>query len=177
MLVQAGKGYPPLRAGLAFLPLAAMVAAGSAIAGRVARGGAERPAATLITGFAIAVAGLLWLWLSLTLPGHSYAVDLLPGLIFSGSGHGAIYTSMFIIGTRDVPPAHQGTAGALLTTSQYVSGALTVAVLTIVRGGSPREAEFRTAFLLTAGAAASGLLLVAIRQQRLAAGAGPSAHR
>jgi MFS family permease len=95
----------------------------------------------------------------------SIAADLLPGLIISGFGHGIIYTSMFIIGTHDVPSAYQGTAGALLTTSQYLSGALTVAVLTLALGPSPDHAGFRTAFLLITAAAASGLVLVASRRR------------
>ncbi|WP_410050389.1 MFS transporter [Actinomadura sp. HBU206391] len=122
LLLQSMKGYPPLRAGLAFLPLALMVTAGSMAAGRAVR--RFGPAGVLVGGFATAALGLLWL--SLTLSGDTYAVDLLPGVLLSGFGHGVIYTSMFIIGTHDVPSAHQGTAGALLTTSQYLSGALTL---------------------------------------------------
>lgn len=163
LLLQTSKGYPPLWAGLAFLPLALMVTAGSTSAGRAVRRLA--PATVLIAGFALASVGLLWL--SLTLRGDSFVVDLLPGLLLSGFGHGAIYTSMFIIGTRDVPPAHQGMAGALLTTSQYLSGALTVAVLALVLGPSPGDADFRTAFLITTAAATAGLVLIATRHRRL----------
>ncbi len=163
LLLQSMKGYPPLRAGLAFLPLALMVTAGSTTAGRAVR--RLGPGTVLLGGFAAATSGLLWL--SLALHGDSYAVDLLPGLVLSGFGHGVIYTSMFIIGTRDVPPAHQGTAGALLTTSQYLSGALTVAVLTLVLGPVPDHAAFRTAFLLTTAAAAAGLVLAAVQRLRL----------
>jgi hypothetical protein len=76
---------------------------------------------------------------------------------------------MFIIGTHDVPPEHQGTAGALLTTSQYLAGALTVAVLTLALGPSPDDARFRVAFLLTTGAAAAGMLLAAARGRGSAA--------
>jgi MFS family permease len=154
------KGYTPLEAGLAFLPLALMVTAGGTTAGRIVhRLGAGR---TLVAGFAIATAGLLWL--SLTLHGDAYAADLLPGLVLSGFGHGIIYTSMFIIGTHDVPSAHQSTAGALLTTSQYLSGAVTVAVLTLTLGTSPDYASFRIAFLLTTAAAASGMVLAGTRR-------------
>ncbi|MFI6684769.1 MFS transporter [Streptomyces sp. NPDC050485] len=160
LLLQSLKGYPPLAAGLAFLPLAVMVTAGSATAGRAVR--RTGPATVLVAGFALAAAGLLWI--ALALAGDSYAVDLLPGLLLSGFGHGAIYTSMFIIGTHDVPAAHQGTAGALLTTSQYLSGAVTVAVLTLVLGPSPDDARFRTAFWLTTVAAAAGGALVAARR-------------
>jgi hypothetical protein len=37
--------------------------------------------------------------------GDSYAVDLLPGLVLGGFGHGVVYTSMFIMGTHDVASA------------------------------------------------------------------------
>lgn len=163
LLLQSLKGYPPLPAGLAFLPLAVMVTAGSTTAGRAVR--RLGPAGALGGGFLTATVGLLWL--SLALPGDSYALDLLPGLVLSGFGHGVIYTSMFIIGTRDVPPSHQGTAGALLTTSQYLAGAVTVAVLTLVLGPSPDHPDFRTAFLLTTAAAAIGLVIAAAARRGL----------
>jgi MFS family permease len=156
LLLQGRKGYSPLQAGLAFVPLALMITAGSTTAGRTAR--RFRPAAVLAAGFGIAVAGLLWL--SVTLVGDSYPVDLLPGLLLSGFGHGMIYTSMFIIGTHDVPAEHQGTAGALLTTSQYLSGAFTLAILTLALGAAPDDAAFRTAFLITTAAATGGLVLI-----------------
>jgi fucose permease len=119
----------------------------------------------LIGGFTTAAIGLCWL--SLALRGDSYLADLLPGLVLSGFGHGVIYTSMFIIGTRDVPSEHQGAAGALLTTSQYLSGAVTVAVLTLVLGATPDDGRFRTAFLITTGAAAAGMVLITARRRRL----------
>jgi predicted MFS family arabinose efflux permease len=161
LLLQAAKGYSPLQAGLAFLPLAVLVTAGNVVAGRAVR--RRSPATVLIGGFAVAAAGLLWL--TLALHGESYVVDLLPGVLLSGFGHGVIYASMFIIGTHDVPAAQQGTAGALLTTSQYLSGAFTVAVLTLALGPAPDLASFRTAFLLTTVAAAAGLLAVAMRRR------------
>ena len=155
LLLQTMKGYDALRAGLAFVPLAVLVTAGNAVAGRAVR--AFRPATVLAGGFALATAGLAWL--ALALSGDSYAADLLPGLLLSGLGHGVIYTSMFVIGTRDVPATHQGTAGALLTTSQYLSAAVTVAILTLVLGPAPDHAAFRAAFLVTAAAAAAGFAL------------------
>jgi predicted MFS family arabinose efflux permease len=111
----------------------------------------------LTGGFAIAAVGLGWL--VLTPGGDSYAADLLPGLLISGFGHGVIYTSMFIIGTRDVPAEHQGAAGSLLTTSQYLSGAVTVAILTLVLDGH----GFRWAFAVTALAALAGVVLALAR--------------
>ncbi len=164
LLLQSAKNYAPLQAGFAFLPLAVMVTVGSMAAGRAVR--RFSPPTVLAGGFAIAAIGLVWL--SLTLHGDAYVVDLLPGLIISGFGHGVIYTSMFIVGTRDVPSAHQGAAGALLTTSQYLSGAITIAILTLVLGSAPNDDGFRTTFLLTTAAAVAGIILIAAQSRRLA---------
>jgi MFS family permease len=155
LLLQDMKGYDALQAGLAFVPLAVLVTAGNGAAGRALR--TYAPATVLAAGFAVAAAGLVWL--ALTLHGDSYAVDLLPGLLLSGFGHGVIYPAMFVIGTQDVPARHQGTAGALLTTSQYLSAAITVAVLTLVLGPAPEHAAFRVAFLVTTAAAVAGAAL------------------
>ncbi|GAA3540131.1 MFS transporter [Kribbella ginsengisoli] len=154
LLLQSQKAYTPLQAGLAFLPLAVLVTIGNTAAERSVR--RYGPAVVLAAGFTIAAAGLLWLAVALE---GSYAGSLLPGLLLSGFGHGIIYTCMFIIGTHDVRQEQQGTAGALLTTSQYLAGALTIAVLTLVLTDSPGPTEFRTAFLLTTAAAAAGALL------------------
>jgi hypothetical protein len=72
-----------------------------------------------------------------------------------------IYTSMFVIGTHDQPADLQSTAGALLTTSQCLSGALTVAILTLVLGTAPDAGRFRIAIALTAVAAGAGSFLAA----------------
>ena len=164
LLLQSAKGYTPLQAGLAFLPLAVMVTCGSTAAGRIVR---NVPASTvLIGGFTIAAVGLAWL--ACALYGNSYVADLLPGLVISGFGHGVIYTSMFVIGTHDVPSDHQSAAGALLTTAQYLSGAITLAILTLVLGRSPSNDCFRAAFLITSAAAAAGIVMIAAQQRRLA---------
>ncbi len=165
LLLQSTKGYTPLQAGLAFLPLAGMITLGSVTAGRAVR--VFSAPSVLIGGFAIAVVGLVWLALGLS--GDSYAADLLPGILVSGFGHGIIYTSMFIIGTRDVPPEQQGAVGAILTTTQYLSAAITIAILTLVLGRSPNYDSFRTAFLITALAAVAGIVLIVVQHGQLTA--------
>jgi hypothetical protein len=89
-----------------------------------------------------------------------------------------IYTSMFAIGTRDVPAAYQGAAGSLLTTSQYLSAAVTVALLTLVLDVS----GFPAAFAVTAGFAVAGVALAAALYVRtsasgVAAGSGSISSR
>jgi MFS family permease len=155
LLLQTLRHYSPLRAGLAFLPLALMVTVGSVVTGRAAR--RLSPAVALTAGFVIALAGLTWI--VVLLPDDFYPVGLLPGLLLSGFGHGAIYTATFTIGTGGVPDEYQGTAGALLTTAQYVAGAVTLAVLTLILARYRGYAGFTAAFLVIAAAAGAGALL------------------
>ena len=161
LLVQSERGYSPVQAGLAFLPLALLITVGNTLAGRLL----QRVSAptVLMAGFMTAAVGLGWL--VPTLDGSSYAGHLLPGLLLSGLGHGLIYTAMFVIGTSDVPAHQQGTAGALLTTTQYLSGALTLAVLTLVLGDSAGAGDLRAAFGVITGAAVAGVVLAAVARR------------
>lgn len=155
LLLQKLEGFTPLEAGLGFLPLAALVSVGNIVAGKlVPRWSAG---VTLATGFGISAVGL-GIFVGF-LGSGSYATNLLPGLLLSGFGHGIIYTSMFVIGTRDIPADLQGSAGALLTTSQYLSAAVSLALLTIVLGTEPQSTQFRWAFLVTTIAAFLGLIV------------------
>ncbi|UWD79243.1 MFS transporter [Curtobacterium flaccumfaciens] len=152
LLLQQAHGYSPLQAGFGFLPLAVMVTIGNIVAGRlISRLPVER---VLLVGFIIGAGGLLLL----AITGRAdYAYGVLPGLLISGFGHGIIYTSMFALGTAEVPAGLEGGAGALLTTSQYLSSSVTVAVLTIVLTVVEGDAAFTVAFLVTAACAVAGL--------------------
>lgn len=154
LLLQTMRGDSPAQAGLAFLPLAAAVTVGSSVTGRLVR--RLGVTATLATGFGTATIGLAWLALMVR---AGYATGLLPGLVVSGVGHGVIYTSTFILGSRDVPARQQGTSGALLTTAQYLAGAVMLAVLTLILGRAGGYAGFAVAFGVTAAAAAAGALI------------------
>ena len=133
-----------MRAGFAFLPLAVCVTVGSTVTGRVVRRFGVR--ATLAAGFGVAAAGLAWLEVMVH---GSYITGLLPGLLVSGVGHGVIYAAMFILGSRDVLARQQGRR-ALITTAQYLAGAVMLAVLTLIpawaaatRGSRSRSASPR----------------------------------
>ncbi|MET8729289.1 MFS transporter [Streptomyces parvus] len=155
LLLQDGRGYEPLAAGIAFLPLAACITLGNVLAGRLLNILDVRR--TLTLAFVIGAAGLILLGLSTS--SHDYLTALLPGLVVSGLGHGMIYTSMFVGGTRDVADHNQGVAGAMMTTTQYAGGALGVAVVVLVLGTDIGDGAFRAAFLLAAGLAVAGAAL------------------
>lgn len=157
LLLQQEHDYRPLAAGLGFLPLAALVTVGNIVAGRlIPRWTSPR---VLLLGFVLSAVGLALL--AATGVGHGYSTGVLPGLLISGFGHGIVYTSMFSLGTSDVPPGLEGGAGAILTTSQYLSAAVTVALLTIVLAVSPPSLRFAAAFAVTTLFAVAGAALAA----------------
>lgn len=155
LLVQQLRGYDPLAAGLAFLPMAVAIAVANSVAARIV--GAIGVRATLALAFVADAAGLLLL--AFQVHGDSYVLNLLPGLLVTGFAHGVTYVSMFIAGTADVEDRNQGVGSALMTTSQYMAGALGVAVLVLVLGADPGPDAFAWAFATTAIAAAGGAVL------------------
>ncbi|MFV2009862.1 MULTISPECIES: MFS transporter [unclassified Micromonospora] len=155
LLLQQLRGYGPIAAGLAFLPMAVAIAVANSVAPRLVNAiGARR---TLALAFATNTVGLLLM--AAQVHGDSYLVHLLPGLLITGFGHGITYVSMFIAGTADVEDRNQGVGSALMTTSQYMSGALGVAVLVLVLGADPGPDGFGWALVTTAIAAAGGAVL------------------
>ncbi|MFI5910709.1 MFS transporter [Dactylosporangium sp. NPDC051541] len=150
LMLQNRDGYQPLEAGLAFLPLAVLVTVGSSLTERLVRRFGLTP--TLAGGFATAALGLGLL--AATARG-TYVIGVLPGLLISGAAHGVIYTAMFVLGGRDVPAERQSSAGATMTTAQYLAGAVAVAVLTLPL----RDDRYGLAFGLTAAAAAAGAVV------------------
>jgi EmrB/QacA subfamily drug resistance transporter len=155
LLLQQLRDYGPFAAGLAFLPMAVAIAMANSVAGHIV--GAIGVRATLTLAFVADAAGLLLL--ALQVQGDSYLLHLLPGLLITGFAHGLTYVSMFIAGTADVDDRNQGVGGALMTTSQYMSGALGIAILVLVLGADPDAGDFGAAFVVTAVAAAGGAVL------------------
>ncbi|MBN3929222.1 MFS transporter [Streptomyces verrucosisporus] len=155
LLLQELRGYGPLSAGLAFLPMAVAITVANSVAARLVDALGVR--LTLTLAFLADAAGLLML--AFQVRGDSYVADLLPGLLVTGFAHGVTYVVMFIAGTADVEDRNQGVAGAMMTTAQYMSGALGIAVLVLVLGTDPGQDDFGRAFVATAVAALLGAAL------------------
>ncbi|WBB73437.1 MFS transporter [Micromonospora sp. WMMD1128] len=155
LLLQQLRGYGPIAAGMAFLPMAVAIAVANSVAARIVSVLGVRMALTL--AFVGNAAGLLLL--ATQVHGENYLLHLLPGLLITGFAHGVTYVSMFIAGTADVADRNQGVGSALMTTSQYMAGALGIAVLVLVLGPDPDAQSFGAAFLTTALAAGAGAVL------------------
>ena len=117
--------FSALRAGAAYVPIAAIVMVGSiGGSGLVPRLG-TRP--LIIAGAAIATGGLYWVS-RIPVNGY-YWTDIFPPLMIMGLGLGLVFVCVQIAGNAGVPPDKAGLAGALITASFQVGVALGLAIL------------------------------------------------
>jgi EmrB/QacA subfamily drug resistance transporter len=131
--------FSPLRAGAAYVPIAAIVAVGSiGGSGLVPRLG-TRP--LIIAGAVIATGGLYWVS---RIPVHGYYwTDIFPPMMVMGLGLGLVFVGVQIAANAGVPPDKAGLAGALITASFQLGVALGLAILSAL-------ATARTSSLLSA---------------------------
>ena len=176
LYIQRVLGFGPLKAGFAFLPFTAGVMISAGLASQFAPRIGVRPVAA--AGMLLTTAGLLLLT-QLPVDG-SYVADVLPSILLSSLGMGAVFMPLTLIATTGLRDEDQGLASGLFNTSQQVGGALGLAVLstlaaskTASAGGSPAEAlvvGFHWAF--AAGAvvmlAALGVMLGLLRKRHVA---------
>lgn len=145
--------------GLMFTPLALLIVAGNTLFTRLTTRYAS--ATVLAVGFACSALGL-WL-LSIGLASPLSAV-FISGIALSGIGHGLIFPAMFAVGLSSTPLDQQGRASALMATSQYMAGAMMLAVLSVVIGQAPDITQWATAFRLLGAAALAGMLIAACQK-------------
>jgi EmrB/QacA subfamily drug resistance transporter len=129
--MQRVMGLGPMAIGLAFLPVATVMAVFSVrfSAQLIGRFG---PWAMLIAGQMVVVAALVMLGLGPTNP--NYVIHMMLPLAMIGLGGGLSFPALTIIAMADVPMADSGLASGLLNTTGQVGGALGLAVLATVAG-------------------------------------------
>ncbi|MFI6339634.1 MFS transporter [Streptomyces sp. NPDC050535] len=159
---QTVSGYSAFATGLAFLVPAVVTALGTQAGERaVAVVGVGR---MLVGGMFLGAAGAAALGLALTTDG-SYP-PLLPGIVLLGLGQGAAWTGMWIVAASGVAPEDQGVASGMASTTLQVGGAVGLALLVALAGGTgqgpPDEAlltGIRTAVFAIAAGLGCGVLL------------------
>ena len=171
LFMQQVLEYSPLQTGLAYVPLAVVVAVGAGIAsGLVTKAPAK---AVLGVGLALVTAGLT---LMARVPADAgYTTRVLPTFVMIGLGMGLAFVPLQIAAQVGVPEERAGLAAGLVNTSQELGGALGVAVaatyafrqvaeLTSAADGDPtlidaaRTAVFHDGF--AAGATFAGIALL-----------------
>ncbi|MBB3081030.1 EmrB/QacA subfamily drug resistance transporter [Streptomyces violarus] len=138
LFVQDVLGFSPLEAGLAFLPVSAVIAIGAGLASRFLPVYGPKP--FMVVGAILAAAGLAWL--TLTDVHSTYAGSVLgPMLVFS-LGMGMEFVSLTLMALSNVPTQETGAASGLLNATQQVGGSLGLSILVTMYGtASTNEAE------------------------------------
>ena len=168
-------GYSPVRTGIVFLPMTALVVVSAPLAGKLTDLiGPRWPITVGMTLLAIA------LLLFSRLGTNAHFLDLLPGMVIGGIGMGMAMGPMTTAALSTVPVDEAGVASGVLTTSRQVGGALGIAVMGAIVAAaetvSPIDPRFPLQFVdgfqhaLEAGAAIAlvGAVLsaVLIRRER-----------
>ncbi|HEY7017434.1 MAG TPA: MFS transporter [Gaiellaceae bacterium] len=128
LYIQRVLGYGPLEAGLAFLPFTAGVMVSAGLAAQFAPRVGVRPVAAL--GMIVTALGMLLL-VRLPVDG-SYLPDVLPALVVTSLGMGAVFMPLTLIATTGLEDDDQGLASGLFNTSQQIGGALGLAILSTI---------------------------------------------
>ncbi len=127
LLLQAGLGNSPLRAGTMAVPLAAVFTAASILSPRTsARFG---PWAITIGTFVSALGLLGLVFTGIRYGHHLTGWDLAPATMLIGAGQGTVLPSLIGAVLAHVHPGRAGSAAGLLTTSQQFGSAAGVAVV------------------------------------------------
>jgi EmrB/QacA subfamily drug resistance transporter len=128
LYIQRVLGYGPLKAGLAFLPFTAGIMVSAGIASQLATRIGVRVVAAV--GMILTVIGM---GLLTQLPVHgTYVANVLPSIIVSSLGMGAVFMPLTLVATTGLEDEDQGLASGLFNTSQQIGGALGLAILSTI---------------------------------------------
>jgi EmrB/QacA subfamily drug resistance transporter len=170
LYIQRVLGYHPLKAGLAFLPFTGGIAVSAGLASQFGPKVGIRLVAAI--GMVVTAIGMLWLT-QIPVHGH-YLANVLPSILLTSIGMGAVFVPLTMVATTGLVNEDQGLASGLFNTSQQIGGALGLAILATLAAGRTHGSSpaalvhgFHYAF---AGAAAFViaslvLLLVLLRKQ------------
>jgi len=132
--LQGVLGYNPLQAGLAFLPMTAVMFSMVQVVPRLAARVGTKP--LLLGGLTLALLGVAWL------SRLSETTAFFPGialpLVLLGSGMGMALTPLTAAGIAGVAPADAGAASGLVNVSQQLGGSLGLGILVTVFASAQR---------------------------------------
>jgi EmrB/QacA subfamily drug resistance transporter len=128
--MQQNLGYSPLKTGVAFLPLSALIfIMAPTVQTRLLPRFGVRP--IIMTGMTLGAIAMLGFFAQLT-PSSTYVGHVLPGLLILGFGMPCIFAPSFATATLGVARYEAGVASAMVNTCQQVGGAVGTAVLSTI---------------------------------------------
>ena len=166
VLLQVVDGYTPLGAGVALLPLTAIMLVGSARSGRLAARIGPRPQMTI--GPVVIGIGLVMLGRASTDSG--YATGVLPGVIVLGVGLAITVAPLTMTALGALPAGHAGLASAVNNDVARLGSLIAVSVLPAIAGISgdlylhphALASGFRTAVFVAGGCCWAAAVLSAV---------------
>jgi MFS family permease len=157
-------GYSTLRAGLAITPGPLVVAALSGYTGKLARRVGYRP--VLVAGGVVFAIGVGWYAIVVDTSAQ-YLTQWFPAALLVGLGVAMVFPVVSAAAVADLPMDRFAAGGAINQTSRQVGAVLGIALLVAIVGtpASIDEAlsNFRSAWVLCAGASLASALLSALQ--------------
>ncbi|WNI20735.1 MFS transporter [Streptomyces sp. ITFR-16] len=135
LFVQNILEFSPLRTGLAFLPVSAIIAVGAGITSQLLPKFGPKP--FMVTGAVLAAVGLGWL--TQTDVHSTYLGSLLGPVLVFGLGMGLQFVSLTLMAVSGVQSKEAGAASGILNTTQQVGGSLGLSILVTVFGTASRN--------------------------------------
>ncbi|GGX57490.1 MFS transporter [Streptomyces fructofermentans] len=135
LFVQNVLGFSPLKAGLAFLPISAIIAVGAGCASQLLPRWGPKP--FMVVGAVFAAVGLGWL--TFTNVNSTYAGSILGPMLVFGFGMGLQFVSLTLMAVSGVRARDTGAASGILNATQQVGGSLGLSVLVTVYGTASRN--------------------------------------
>jgi EmrB/QacA subfamily drug resistance transporter len=166
LFMQQVMGFGPLQAGVASLPFGIGIVVASGVGSRLVE--KLPPRVIALPGFALAIAGLLWL--SALDPGATYWSDLMVPFFIASAGLGLAFFPMTLTVVHGVDDRETGVASAVMNTAQQVGAAIGLAVLTTVATTTAADRLPNAATELNAAAAGDDADLVALAAYALSHG-------
>jgi predicted MFS family arabinose efflux permease len=150
LYMQTVLGFSPLKTGAAYLPFTAGVAVSATFSSQLMGRIGTRP--VIVAGNLVGAGGLYCL--SRIHADGSYVGDLLPGMLITSVGMGAMFVGIVTAANAGVSADRAGLAAALLNASQQIGGALGLAIFTAI--ATARTNHLAAAHAVPAHALTSG---------------------
>jgi EmrB/QacA subfamily drug resistance transporter len=127
--MQQNLGFSPLKTGLGFLPMTAMIVlTATTVQTRVLHRTGAKP--LVLTGMTVGLVAMILL--TRLTPNGDYVGQVLPGLLLTGLAMGCIFAPAFSTATLGVKNTDAGIASAMVNTSQQVGGSVGTALLSTI---------------------------------------------
>lgn len=125
LFLQEVWGYSPLKQGVAYMPMVAMIMVSAGVASQLVPRIGARP--LMLAGSMLATGGMFWLS---RINEHShYASGLLGPMMLTATGMGLIFVPLSLVSLTKVADHDTGVASSMLNVGQQVGGSIGLAIL------------------------------------------------